>query len=425
MKTVKYSEKDKIRELLDRSPPDLEAATASAKKIMEDIRRRGDAALIEYTKKFDDFTLTEKNIRVSKKEITQATKKIDPQLLSSLKRAHKNITKVHREQMKRVEKKWYVETDPGVWVGEKTSPIEAAGCYVPGGRAPYASTVLMNCIPAKAAGVERVVVVSPPPISDAILAAAYVCGVDEVYRIGGAQAVAALAYGTESVPKVDKIVGPGNKYVMAAKLLAYGKVGVDMPAGPSEVLVLADETADAAAIAADVLAQAEHDPDARCVVVSDSEEVIEKTYGEIRKQLTSLKTKKTAEQSLRNAVFVLTKNLAESIEFADKYAPEHLEILTEKPSDAAEKIKNAGAVFIGAWSPVAAGDYCTGGNHVLPTAGAARFSSQLSVRDFLKTSSTQKLTENGLRSLQETIGALADSEGFPAHRKSAEKRFHK
>jgi histidinol dehydrogenase len=326
--------------------------------------------------------------------------------------------------MKHVKKAWSTRIEEGVYVGEKVSSIESAGCYVPGGRASYASTVLMNCIPARTAGVRRVIIASPPPISDAILAAADICGVSEVYQIGGAQAIAALTYGTESIKKVDKIVGPGNIYVMAAKMLAYGKVGVDMPAGPSEALILADESTDPRLIAADVLAQAEHDPNARCVVVSDTERAISAAQREIRKQLASLKTKKVAEQSLAHAVFVLTKNLKESVDFANRYAPEHLEVLVKNPKKAAEKIRNAGAVFVGPYSPVAAGDYCSGGNHVLPTAGAARFSSELSVRDFLKTTSIQEISEKGLGRLCETVAKLADTEGLPAHKNSVGKRFN-
>jgi histidinol dehydrogenase len=423
MKLIKYSDKKKVNEVVERSAPDLETATAVSKQIMEDVRERGDAAVIGYTKKFDRVQLTEKNIRVSRKEILQATKRVDRELLSALKHAHRNIGRFHSEQMKRIDKRWNVRIEEGVSVGEKTAPIDSVGCYVPGGRASYASTVLMNCIPAKAAGVRRVVVASPPPISDAILAAAGICGVDEVYRMGGAQAVAALTYGTETIQKVDKIVGPGNVYVMAAKMLAFGKVGIDMPAGPSEVLILADDSTDMKLIAADVLAQAEHDPNARCVVVTNSEKAVRKTRKEISRQLSSLKTKKTAEQSLEHATFILTKSLKESVDFANQYAPEHLEVLTADPEKAAEKIRNAGAVFVGAYSPVAAGDYCSGGNHVLPTAGAARFASPLSVRDFLKTTSIQKITEKGLGSLCETIAKLADTEGFPAHKNSVGKRF--
>lgn len=423
MKVIRYSERDKIKEVLKRGSLRLEEAIPTASKIMDDVRRRGDDAVIEYTKRFDGFNLTHKNIRVSRKEIKKAAEKIDTKLLSAIKHATKNITKFHREQMQRIERRWYSKISEGVLVGEKVTPIESVGCYVPGGRASYASTVLMNCIPAKVAGVKKISVVSPPPISDTILAAADVCGVNEVYRVGGAQAIAALAYGTESIKAVDKIVGPGNKYVMAAKMLAYGKVGLDMPAGPSEVLVIADETSNPRLIAADILAQAEHDPDARSVLVTDSEKIIEKTKREVSRQLISLKTKKTAEKSLKHAVFILTEKMTESIEFANAYAPEHLEVMTKNPEKIADRIRNAGAIFLGPWSLVAAGDYCSGGNHVLPTAGTARFASPLSVRDFLKTSSIQKINEKGLMSLYNTIQKMADSEGFHAHKKSAEERF--
>ncbi|MBN2014794.1 MAG: histidinol dehydrogenase [Candidatus Altiarchaeota archaeon] len=425
MKTIEYSDTEKINEMLLREGLELDKAMSSVAEIMRNVRKRGDSALFEYTQRFDDFKLTKENIKVGREAIKKAYSNINPSLTEALVHAHRNITKFHCEQKKKIKEDWSIEVQNGIKVGEKITAIEAVGCYVPGGRAPYPSTVLMTCTPARAAGVERVVITSPPPIPDSILVAADICGVEEIYRIGGAQAIAALAYGTESIPRVNKIVGPGNVYVMAAKMLAYGKVDIDMPAGPSEVLILADETADPTLIASDLLAQAEHDPKAQCILVTNSGKLRERVEKEISEQIKGLKTRETAEQSLKNAAIILTKNLQESIEFANRYAPEHLEIMTEDPERIVGKIKNAGAIFLGEYAPVAAGDYASGGNHVLPTGGTARFSSQLSVRDFLKTSSVQRITKDGLSRLKNTIEKIADAEGFDAHRKSVEKRFQR
>jgi histidinol dehydrogenase len=423
MKLINYSDRKGIEEVLDRKSLDLEKAVSSVKPILDDVRLNGDPALIEYTKKFDNFRLTEENLKVSAAEIEKAYSKVDDNLVSALKHAHRNISRFHGEQLGRIDKGWNVEVEDGVFVGERASAVESVGAYVPGGRASYPSTVLMTCIPAKVAGVERIVIASPPPISDSILVAADICNVDEIYRVGGAQAIAALAYGTESIPRVDKIVGPGNVYVLAAKMLVYGRVDVDMPAGPSEVLILGDETTNPRFVAADLLAQAEHDPDAQCVLATDSRKLAEEVDRELAEQLKSIKTKETAEKSLGNAVVVLTEDIGESIEFANRYAAEHLEVMTDNPQKVVEKIRNAGAIFLGEYSPVAAGDYASGGNHVLPTGGAARFSSELGVRDFLKSSSIQNITRKGLSNLEETIVKIAGSEGFDAHLKSVRIRF--
>jgi histidinol dehydrogenase len=334
-------------------------------------------------------------------------KRIDKNLLKALKHAHSNITKYHKEQFKHIKKSWNIEVEAGVNVGERISAVDSAGCYVPGGRASYPSTVLMTAIPAKVAGVKRIVVTSPPEISDAILAACSICRVDEIYRVGGAQAVGALAYGTESIKKVSKIVGPGNKYVMAAKNLVYGIVDIDMPAGPSEVLIIADNSANVDFIAADLRAQAEHDPDAQCILVSDSKMLLDNV------------SKKAPE----NSIGVLAGNVKDCIEFANLHAPEHLEIIAKNARSVAEKIINAGAIFIGPYSPVAAGDYASGANHVLPTGGAARFSSPLSVRDFLKTTSVQEISKTGLKKLGTTIISIAEAEGLDKHKESIEKRL--
>lgn len=408
MDVIRYPrEVAKAKNLIERKTPNSSKVSSVVGEILDNVSKNGNPALFNYTKKFDNFNLTKKNLRVSKAEIKNAYKKADKNLIKALKHACKNIKKFHSEQFKKINKKWNVKIDDGIVIGEKISAIDSVGCYIPGGRASYPSTVLMTCVPAKVAGVGRVVIASPPPISDAILVAAEICGVDEIYRVGGAQAIASLAYGTETIKKVSKIIGPGNKYVMAAKNSVYGVVDVDMPAGPSEILIIADESANPKFIRADLLAQAEHDPDARCVLVTNSPKLPKKI---------KIKNKK-------NIACVLVKNLNDAVKFANEYAPEHLEILTKNPEKIEGKIKNAGAIFIGSYAPVAAGDYCSGGNHVLPTSGAAKFASQLSVRDFIKSSSVQKIDKKGLEKLRETIEKLADAEGLKEHKKSVSVRF--
>jgi len=408
MKLFLYAGRDSLKSVIARSHISLARASSVATGILEDVRLNGDAALIHYSAQFDKYALTKESIKVSKEDVKKAVARVDKKILDALAHASRNIERYHKKQLAGIKKHWSVAVQPGVTVGEKTSPIDSAGCYVPGGRAAYPSTVLMTAIPAKVAGVKRVAVTSPPPIPDVVLAACSICGVSEVYRIGGAQAVGALAYGTASIPKVSKIVGPGNKYVMSAKNLVYGTVDIDMPAGPSEVLIIADDSANAGFITADLWAQAEHDPDAQCVLVTTSKKMLDAV----------------SRQAPKNSVGLLAKTMAECIEFANLYAPEHLEIMTKNPKAVAGKITNAGAVFIGPYSPVAAGDYASGGNHVLPTGGAARFSSPLSVRNFLKYTSVQEISKEGLKKLGTTIQTLAEAEGLEKHKKSVEKRLN-
>jgi len=440
MKILSYSAENKplIKGVISRNASNFENALSTAGDIMNDVRVNGDPALFNYTKKFDNFNLNSGNLRVSGEEIESAFNKIkihNRKLFDALTHAHRNIKRYHEAQFENVNKNLSVETDDGIIITEKINAIESVGCYVPGGRAAYPSTVLMTAVPAKVAGVSRIVIVSPPEISDVILAAARICGVSEVYRLGGAQAVAALSFGTKTITPVNKIVGPGNVYVMAAKMLAYSKgVGIDMPAGPSEVLLIADKNSNPRFIAADVLAQAEHDPDAHCVVVVDTESgggengveiqnFLNNIKTEIDSQIKDLSRKSIIESSLKNFAVILTKNLDEAVKFANDYAPEHLEIMCGNPELAAEKIKNAGAIFIGDYAPVPAGDYASGGNHVLPTSGTAKFASVLSVRDFLKFSSVQRITKNGLSKIRESVEILAETEGLDAHKKSIEVRF--
>lgn len=423
MRTVDYVDKGLIKKVVERQAPDLQPVSGAVEGILREVRKDGDSALFRYTKKFDGFDLTPQNIRVSEKEIEEAYSKVDDSFVEALEHAHRNVEKFHKKQFDNIKKAWSTETDKGVVITEKISAIGSVGAYVPGGRASYPSTVLMMCVPAKVAGVERIAVASPPPVSDAVLVACGICGVDEIYRAGGAQAVAALAYGTQSIKKVDKIVGPGNKYVTAAKLLVFGQVDVDMPAGPSEILIIADSKADARLVAADILAQAEHDPDARCVLATDSRNVAESVGEEIEAQMKGAKRKDIIEKSLENACAVLTKNMDEAIDFANLYAPEHLEIIAKDADGISEKIKTAGAVFVGEYAPVSAGDYASGGNHVLPTGGAARFSSALGVGAFLRSHCIQRISREGLSNLRAAIETLAEYESLDAHATAVRKRF--
>jgi len=422
MRIVNYENKREIERVIERSL-DLESVFDIVRPILRDVKENGDSALIEYTKRFDNFDLISENIKISENEIMDAYSNVSDPFLSAIRHAHKNIEKFHREQFKQIKKSWKIETEKGISITEKIAAIESIGAYVPGGIASYPSTVLMTCIPAKIANVERIVVVSPPPISPAVLVACDLCGVNEIYRVGGAQAIAALAYGTESVRRVDKIIGPGNRYVMAAKLLVFGIVTIDMPAGPSEVLIIADSEANPRFIAADILAQAEHDPDAQCILVTDSKEIADEVDNEIKNQIEDLKRREVITQSLENSYLILTRDMNEAIEFSNLYAPEHLEIMTKNPEEIAEKIKNAGAIFLGNYSPVPAGDYASGGNHVLPTGGTARFSSELGVRDFLRCYSIQKISKAGLSRLRKTIETLAEVETLDAHSNAVKKRF--
>ncbi|MFH1055225.1 MAG: histidinol dehydrogenase [Candidatus Altiarchaeota archaeon] len=412
---------DDLKPAIDRQGVDYSKAFKIVRGIIDSVRREGDKALREYTKRFDGVSIG--SIQVSRTEIDKAYSKTDPKVIRALKRAHANIQALHKVQYQGIQEEWSYAVDEGVWVGEKTTPLPSVGAYVPGGRAAYPSTVLMTVTPARIAGVKRIVVVSPPPVPDSVLAACKIAGVDEVYQVGGAQAIAALAYGTKSIRPVSKIVGPGNKYVTAAKMLVYGIVNVDMPAGPSEVLIIADGKANPVYIAADILAQAEHDPNAQCILATDSDRLAKEVMREVEGESKTSKKADILSQSLRNFTVVKTQSITEAVKFANEYAPEHLEIHTKNPDNISKRITNAGAIFIGPYSPVAAGDYASGGNHVLPTGGAARYSSQLTVRDYLKTTSVQKITKEGLRRIAETITTLAQEEGLTEHKKSVEKRL--
>jgi histidinol dehydrogenase len=393
------------------------------KAIIEDVRIRGDEAVREFTQKYDHSYL--ETFSVSQKEIDEAFQVIDQNIVDVIKEAAENIRTYH---MKQLRPSWMTTQENGTILGQKITPLDSVGVYVPGGTAAYPSSVLMNVIPAKVAGVERIVMVSPPgengKIPPSVLVTAKVAGVKEIYKMGGAQAIAALAYGTDQVQPVDKVVGPGNTYVALAKKEVFGDVDIDMIAGPSEIVVLADQTARPNEVAADLLSQAEHDERASSVLVTPSQELAEAVAEEVKRQLTELPRKKIAEKSIQNygAIYV-TESMDEAISIVNELAPEHLEILTDNPMEYLGRIKHAGAIFIGRFSSEPVGDYFAGTNHVLPTNGTARFSSPLNVEDFQKKSSVIYYSENALKQNVHKIAAFARLEGLEAHARAVEERF--
>jgi histidinol dehydrogenase len=417
---VKEEIENELLKRLDRKNlfSDREAA-ARVDEIISAVKRDGDQALKQFTSKFDRIELAD--IQVSKSEIEAAHKKADREFISALKVAIENITAFHKKQKA---EEWFEPLADDAVIGMRSIPIEKIGVYVPGGRAAYPSTVLMNVIPAQVAGVSRIALVSPPPVSPYVLAAAAELGIDEIYRVGGVQAIAALAYGTESIPPVDKIVGPGNRYVTLAKKAVFGVVGIESLAGPSDILIIADEDSDPGFIAADLLAQSEHDPESSSILITDSKELALKVNEELKKQFPKLQRKEILEKSLKeNAMIFLVATLKEAVGIANRIGPEHLEILSSPPQKYLDKIKNAGAVFLGPYSPVAAGDYIAGPNHVLPTGGTARFSSTLSVYDFIKRQSFLGYTKPALSKVRQPAELLAKLEGLDGHARSIEIRF--
>jgi len=388
--------------------------------VVEDVRRRGDAALVEYTERFDGVRLTPAELRVDEAALGEAAARADALVVAALRESVRNVRAFHERE--RVGS-WEMETGRGVRLGQRVTPVDAAGLYVPGGTASYPSSVVMNVVPARVAGVERVAVVTPPRTlrrTPAVAAALVELGVREVYQVGGAQAVAALAYGTETIPRVDVITGPGNRYVAAAKKLVYGAVGIDSIAGPSEVVVLADETARADFVAADLLAQAEHGEDASAVLVTTSGALAERVVAEVVRQAATLPRREIVARALADfgAVFVVG-DLGEACDLVNELAPEHLEIVTREDEAVAARVRHAGAIFYGAYTPEAVGDYFAGPNHVLPTGRAARFSSALGVHNFQRRTSTIRYTRRELDETGPMIAALARAEGLDAHARSA------
>lgn len=397
--------------------------TAAVEKIISDVRENGDRALREYALKFDGAVLD--NLEVTEEEIEDAFAAVDPALIEVIKKAAENIREYHSKQKR---EGFRFERKNGVILGQKITPIENAGIYIPGGTASYPSSVLMNTIPAKIAGCRQIVMVSPPSrggtIAPVILAAAKIAGVDRIFKTGGAQAVAALAYGTESVPKVDKITGPGNAFVAEAKKQVFGKVSIDMIAGPSEILVIADEKSNPAFVAADMLSQAEHDKMATAVLVTDSRELAGKVAEELEKQLSLLPREEIARASIENnGAVIITDNLHRAVEISNELAPEHLEICTDNPFDYLDEITNAGSVFLGRFCCESLGDYLAGPNHTLPTSGTARFSSPLSVDEFIKKTQFSYFEKDALREVKDDIDIFARSEGLEAHARAATIRF--
>ncbi len=391
--------------------------------IIESVRARGDEALKEYAKKFDGADLT--SLKVTDAEFDRAMAEVDGEFLEIIKASAENIRKFHTEQLRA---DFAVNFDNGSVVGQRIIPIEKVGLYVPGGTASYPSTVLMDAIPAKIAGVSEIVMVTPPKkdgsIPYSILAAAKVAGVDKVFKVGGAGAIAALAYGTESIPKVYKIVGPGNAFVAEAKRQVFGAVSIDMIAGPSEILVIADKSANAKYVAADLLSQAEHDKNARAILVTDDSTLIEAVKEELEIQIPKLERREIAKASIDvNGLIIKVKNLDEAIELSNEIAPEHLELYVENAMQSLPRIKNAGSVFVGGYCPEAVGDYFAGANHTLPTSGTAKFSSPLSVDDFIKKSQYIYYPETALKSSYKAVDRFAREEGLTAHAKSVTVRF--
>ena len=386
-------------------------------EIIKNVRANGDKALVEYSKKFDGAT--DDVIEVSEAEIDAAMEQVDGELIEIIKQAKENITAFHSRQ---VRNSFLINGEDGVIIGQKVIPIEKVGLYVPGGTAAYPSSVLMNCVPAKIAGCSEIIMVTPAKagaVKPAILAAARIAGVDRIFKIGGAQAVAALAYGTESVPKVDKIVGPGNAFVAEAKKQVFGTVDIDMIAGPSEILVVADGTNNPAHIAADLLSQAEHDKMATAVLITDSEELAVRVSEELEKQIPLLPRAEIARCSIdTNGKIIVTDSLVEAMETSNILAPEHLEICVDNPFEYLGYVKHAGSVFLGKNCPEALGDYFAGPNHTLPTSGTARFSSPLSVDDFVKKTQFSYFSEDALRSVGSKVVRFAEEEGLQAHAKS-------
>lgn len=422
IKIYKYGEVDNSEIFArDNISPDVEGVVAN---IIADVITRGDAALIEYAKKFDKASLS--SLEVTKEEIDEAFETVEPEFLDIIREAAENIRAFHEKQ---VRTSFIINEKDGVVIGQKVMPIEKVGLYVPGGTAAYPSTVLMDSIPAKLAGCSEIVMVTPPKadgkVNPVILAAAKIAGVDRIFKTGGAQAVAALAYGTETVPKVDKIVGPGNAYVAEAKKQVFGKVSIDMIAGPSEILVVADSTCDPRFVAADLLSQAEHDKMASAVLVTDCSEFAMKVSDELERQIPLLPREEIARASIDNngKIIVAEGNLMLAIDIANEIAPEHLELCVDNPFDYLDKIKHAGSIFMGKNCPEALGDYFAGPNHTLPTSGSARFSSPLSVDDFVKKSQFTYYTRDALKAVSDKVSYFAKKEGLDAHAKSATIRF--
>jgi len=413
--------------ILVRSRGDVSEVLAQVAPILAALRREGDAESLRQHRQFKaDLTLAD--LEAAPEEIAAAYRAVDPEVLAALKAAAANIEKFHRAQQDR--EMWAMEVQPGILAGRLSRPLERVGCYIPGGLASYPSSALMTIIPAKVAGVQEIIAATPPgpgmAVNHATLVAAHLAGASRLFKIGGPWAIGSLAYGTEMVPRVDKIVGPGNKYVTAAKLLVFGAVNIDSPAGPSEVLILADETAEPRLLAIDFLSQVEHDPEAAAVLVTPAAELAQKVVELINSELPHLPRREIIEAALtltKYSAVLVAETLEEAVEFANLYAAEHLQIVTREPFALLPRIRHAGSIFLGPYAPVPVGDYASGTNHVLPTGGCARMFSGLSVDDFIKKPTFQHLSREALASLKDTVITLAESEGLPLHARAVAERF--
>jgi histidinol dehydrogenase len=425
VKLNRDSKRDLLANLLKRSTTQYPEYEAKVAAIVGDVKERGDEAVFEYTKKFDRAELSAADVEVAAAEIEEAYRQVDPELVRIIRRAIENIRSFHENQL---EKSWFTTRPDGAFLGQKVTALSCAGVYVPGGKAAYPSSVLMNVIPAKVAGVETIIMCTPcnaeGKVYPTTLVAAKEAGVDRIFKVGGAQAIAAMAYGTAGIPKADKIVGPGNIYVALAKRAVYGNVSIDSIAGPSEILVLADETADPRYVAADMLSQAEHDELASAICITTSEELAKKISAEIDGFVPKLERKAIIEKSLENYGYILVaENMDDAVDAVNEIASEHLEILTANPFETMSKVKNAGAIFLGEYSSEPLGDYFAGPNHILPTNGTAKFFSALSVNDFLKKSSVISYSQTALEAVHCDIEAFARAEGLTAHANSIAVRF--
>ncbi len=411
--------------IVKRSAVDVSAVLEDVRKIVHNVHLYGDRITLDYHRQFK-AEIDVGDLEVRPEEIDAAYKALDKDLLAALRVAAANIEKFHRAQLDR--EMWAIEVQPGILAGRVLRPLERVGCYIPGGLAKYPSTVLMTIIPARVAGVREIIACTPPDqgmtANQATLAAAHLAGAHRIFKIGGPWAVASMAYGTATVPKVDKIVGPGNKYVTAAKLLVFGEVDIDNPAGPSETLILADETAEARMMALDYLSQVEHDPDAAAVLVTTWEPLAYKVIEFIKEELPNLPRRDILIHAINNhSAVLLARNLEEAVAFVNFYAPEHLQIVTREPFAVLPHIRHAGSIFLGPYAPVPVGDYASGTNHVLPTGQTARMFSGLSVDDFLKKPTFQHLTKQGLQAIKDAVILMAETEGLPLHARAVAERF--
>ncbi len=423
--TIDSLSPEKYKAIMERSMEDISSIYKDVRNIVEDIKNRGDAVTLEHYKKHKE-DIDPSDLEATPEEIKEAYKQLDPEVVECLKIAAQNITKFHTAQPER--DMWSIEVNEGILAGRVTRPMDIVGCYIPGGTAIYPSSILMTVLPAKVAGVDQVVAITPPSkgmkANHATLVAADIAGCDRIFKVGGPWGVAGLAYGTDTMPRVHKIVGPGNKYVTAAKMLVYGQVDIDSPAGPSEALILADDSGDPKLIAIDFLSQVEHDPDSAAVLVTTSEKLAKEVCEIIEKEFDSLDRKEIIESALtKHSSVLIAKDMDQAIDFTNEYATEHLQIITKDPFITLNQIKHAGSIFMGPYAPVPVGDYASGTNHVLPTGQCARMFSGLSVDDFIKKPTFQYLSKDGLASLKDTVITLAEAEGLPIHARAIKARF--